>query len=106
MPAPQDPAGIFKALASRFAGRMDIKQTTGPDDAPLLKASGQSFAMLHDDQLVVRLYPERCAELVEAGKGTMFVHNGEPTQEWIVIDGHDPAEWKAHTMEALGCAKD
>jgi hypothetical protein len=106
MPETQDPAGIFKALTSRFAGRMDIKLTTGPDDAPLLKASGQSFAMLHDDQLVVRLHPERCAELVDAGKGTMFVHNGEPTQEWIVIDGHDPAEWKAHTMEALGSAKD
>jgi len=106
MPEPQDPAGIFKALTSRFSGRMDIKLTTGPDDAPLLKASGQSFAMLHDEQLVVRLYPERCTELVEAGKGKMFVHNGEPTPEWIIIDGHDPAEWKAHAMEALGCAKD
>ena len=102
----QEPAEIFKSLTSRFSGRLDVKLTTGPDDAPLLKASGQSFAMLHGEQLVVRLHPARCAELVDAGKGQLFIHNGETTPEWIVIDGHAPAEWKAHTMEALGSAKD
>jgi len=106
MPETQDPAGIFKSLTSRFSGRLDVKLTTGPDDAPLLKASGQSFAMLHGEELVVRLHPVRCAELIEAGKGRHFVHDGQTHEEWIVIDGHDPAEWKAHTMEALGCAKD
>ena len=106
MPETQDPAGIFKSLTSRFSGRFDVKLTAGPDDAPLLKASGQSFAMLYHDELAVRLHPGRCAELIEAGKGRLLVHDGQTHQEWIVIDGHDPAEWKAHTMEALGSAKD
>jgi hypothetical protein len=101
-----DPAAIFRALTSRFSGRLDVKLTTGPDDAPLLKAAGQSFAMLHSGELVVRLHPVRCSELVDAGRGRLFVHNGEPAPEWIVISGLDPAEWKGHTMEALGCAQD
>ena len=106
MPDTQDPAAIFQSLTSRFAGRLDVKQTTGPDDAPLLKAAGQSFAMLHGDELVVRLHPARCAELVEAGKGRLFVHDGQTHEEWLVVEGLDPAEWKAHTMEALGSAQD
>jgi hypothetical protein len=106
MPDSQDPAGIFDAVASRFSGRMDVTRTTGPDDSPLLKASGQSFAMLYHDELVVRLHPGRIAELVAEGKGRPFVHDGQTHEEWIVIDGLDAPEWKAHTMEALGCAKD
>jgi hypothetical protein len=102
----QDPAAIFTSLQRRFAGRLDIKLTTGPDDAPLLKAAGKSFAMLHGDELVVRLHPLRCAELVDAGKGHLFVHDGQTLEDWFVVDGLDPAEWKAHTMEALGAAKD
>ena len=106
MPDTKDPADIFASVRRNFAGRMDIKLTSGPDDAPLLKAAGQSFAMLHDDQLVVRLHPGRCAELVEAGKGQLFVLDGQEQQEWIVIKGTDAAEWTAHTMEALGCTQD
>jgi hypothetical protein len=102
----EDPAAIFQSLQSRFAGRMDIKVTSGPDDAPLLKASGKSFAMLHGDELVVRLHPMRCAELVEARQGHLFVHDGQTHEDWLVVEGLDPTEWKAHTMEALGAAKD
>ena len=102
----QDPDEIFKSLTNRFSGRMDVKLTTGPDDAPLLKAAGNSFAMLHGGTLVVRLHPGRCAELVEAGQGHLFVHDGETLEDWIAIEGTDPAEWKAHTMEALGGAQD
>lgn len=106
MPETQDPAAIFNSLRSRFGGRLDVKLTSGPDDAPLLKAAGQSFAMLHGGALVVRLHPGRCAELVDAGAGRLFVHEGKQTPEWIVIDGLDAAEWTAHTMEALGCTQD
>ena len=102
-----DPETIFKATASRFAGRMDIKMSnSGPDDAPLLRASGKSFAMLCDGELVVSLHPARCAQLVEEGKGRLFERDGETHEEWLVIDGLDPTEWKAHTMEALAHIKD
>ena len=101
-----DPASIFRSLTSRFGGRLDVKLTTGPDDAPLLKASGQSFAMLHGAELVVRLHPARCADLVEAGKGRLFAHDGQTHEEWLVVDGLDAAEWTGHTMEALACAQD
>ena len=101
-----DPARIFASLTSRFGGRLDVKLTTGPDDAPLLKASGRSFAMLHGAELVVRLHPGRCADLVEAGRGRLFAHDGQTHEEWLVIDGLDAADWTAHTMEALACAQD
>jgi hypothetical protein len=106
MPETLDPAAIFTSLRSRFAGRLDIKLTTGPGDAPLLKAGGQSFAMLYDGALVVRLHPGRCADLIEAGKGRLLVLDGQTLEEWFVVDGLEPAEWKAHTMEALGCTQD
>ena len=102
----QDPAAIFESVSSRFSGRLDVKLTSGPDDAPLLKASGQSFAMLHGDELVVRLHPVRCAELVEAGKGRLFVHDGQTHEDWLVVEGLDAAEWTAHVMEALASAHD
>lgn len=106
MSVSQDPAAIFTSLRSRFAGRLDVKLTTGPDDAPLLKAAGQSFAMLHGGELVVRLHPARCAELVANGKGRLLVLDGQTLEEWFVVDGLDAAEWTGHTMEALGCTQD
>lgn len=101
-----DPQALFNGVRQRFAGRLDVKLTTGPADAPLLKAAGQSFAMLYEGELVVRLHPGRCAELVEAGQGRLLVLDGETLQEWFVVKGTEPAEWKAHTMEALGCTQD
>jgi carbon monoxide dehydrogenase subunit G len=101
-----DSAQIFRSLTSRFGGRLDVKLTSGVDDAPLLKASGQGFAMLHGAELVVRLHPGRCAELVDAGRGRLFAHAGQTHEEWLVVDGLDAAEWTAHTMEALACAKE
>jgi carbon monoxide dehydrogenase subunit G len=101
-----DAETIFQSLTRRFGGRLDVKLTSGPDDAPLLKSAGQSFAMLHGGELVVRLHPARCAELVGAGKGRLFVHDGRTTEDWLVVNGLDAAEWTGHTMEALGGVQD
>ena len=99
-------AEIFRSLTGRFRGRLDVKLTSGPDDAPLLKASGQSFAMLYGEELVVRLHPGRCADLVGAGQGRLFIRDGQTHEEWLVVDGLDAAAWTAHTMEALACARE
>ena len=106
MPDEEDPDAIFRSLTSRFGGRLDVKLTSGPDDVPLLKAAGQSFAMLHDGELVVRLHPGRCAQLVDEGKGQLFVHDGRTHEEWLVVDGLDAAEWTGHAMEALASTQD
>lgn len=62
--------------------------------------------MLHGAELVVRLHPARCADLVAAGRGRLFARDGEAHEEWLVVDGLDATEWTAHTMEALACAQD
>jgi hypothetical protein len=105
MPQTEDPEAIFRSLTSRFGGRLDVKLTNGPDDAPLLKAGGESFAMLHDGELVVRLHPMRGVELVDAGRGRLFVHGGNTYEDWLVVEGLDAAEWTGHAMEALGAIK-
>lgn len=102
----EDPAAIFESLTNRFGGRLDVKLTSGPDDAPLLKAGGQSFAMLHGDELVVRLHPMRCAELAESGQGRLFEREGRTHEDWLVVNGLDAAEWTGHAMEALAWCKD
>ena len=99
------PEAIFTSVQRSFAGRLDVKLTSGPSDAPLLKAAGESFAMLYGGQLVVHLHPGRCAELVDLGKGNLLVLDGETLPDWIAVDGIDAAEWTAHTMEALAWAK-
>ena len=99
------PQAIFTSVQRSFAGRLDVKLTKGPDDAPLLKAAGESFAMLYGGHLVVRLHPERCAELVDAGKGNLLVLDGETLPDWFAVDGVDAAEWTSHTMEGLAWAK-
>ena len=98
------PEAIFTSVQRSFAGRLDVKLTTGPGDAPLLKAAGESFAMLYDGQLVVRLHPVRCQELVESGKGNLFVLDGKELEDWVAVTGIDAAEWTAHTMEGLAWA--
>jgi len=99
------PEAIFTSVQRSFAGRLDVKLVSGPDDAPLLKAAGESFAMLHGGKLVVRLHPMRCAELAEAGKGQLFVLDGKELEDWFAVEGIDAAEWTAHTMEGLAWAK-
>ena len=102
----QDSSAIFDSVMRSFRGRLDVKQTVGPDDAPLFQAGGQPFAMLHGEALVVRLHPVRVAELVERGKGSLWEHEGQTFEDWFAVGGLDAAEWTGHTMEALAWAKE
>ena len=106
MAEPEDREAIFTSMMGSFGGRLDVKLTAGPAGQPQLEAGGERFAMLHDGELAVRLHPIRCAELVEAGKGRLLVHDGQTHEDWLVVEGDDAAEWTGHTMEALGATKD
>lgn len=99
-----DSAAIFSSVTRILSGRLDVTRTSGPDGGPLLKARGQSFAMLHGGELVVRLHPLRCAELIEGGRGRLLVLDGATLEDWVVLGGVDAAEWSARAKEALACA--
>lgn len=100
----EDPTAIFTSVTRILSGRLDVTTTTGPGGGPLLKARGQSFAMLHGDELVVRLHPLRCADLVQEGRGRLLELDGATLEDWFVVGGIDASEWSARAKEALACA--
>jgi hypothetical protein len=56
----------FDAVLERFEGVSDVEQGTGWR-SPGLRVNRKIFAMLVDDELVVKLPRERCEALVVAG---------------------------------------
>jgi hypothetical protein len=100
----EDPTAIFTSVTRILSGRLDVTKTTGPGGGPLLKARGQSFAMLYGDELVVKLHPLRCADLIQDGKGRLLDLDGSTLEDWFVVGGVDASEWSARAKEALACA--
>jgi hypothetical protein len=91
----------FAALAERFAGEPDVEPGTGFGSAPGLRAGGKIFAMLPHGELVVKLPAERCAAMVAAGEGRLFVVGRRTMREWLVVDGVDDDAWAALAGDAL-----
>ncbi len=106
MSTPEESRTIFHSLARIYSGRLDIKQESAFGGGPALSSSGTLFAAVPDTELVVRLPPERCMQLVDAGGGRLYVDDGTTLEDWIVVPGNDAADWKAFVTEALGCARD
>ena len=105
MSTPQEPHQIFNSLARIYTGRLDIKLGTF-GDGPSLSSSGTLFAALPGEELIVRLPPERCMMLVDAGEGKLYVAgDGQTYEDWFVVPGDDAATWKSFVTEALGCAR-
>jgi carbon monoxide dehydrogenase subunit G len=100
----EDPTAIFTSVTRILSGRLDVTTTTGPGGGPLLKARGQSFAMLYGDELVVKLHPLRCADLIQEGRGRLLDLDGSTLEDWFVVGGVDASEWSARAKEALACA--
>jgi YjbR protein len=78
----------------------DVEEGTGFGSSPGLRVGGKIFAMEIDGRLVVKLPPERCRELVEAGGAQPFVIGKRTMREWVAIEpgAHD---WDALGREAL-----
>jgi hypothetical protein len=96
-----DAETAFAALAARFEGDPDVEHGTGFGSAPGLRAGGRIFAMLPHGELVVKLPAERCAAMVEAGEGRLFVVGNRTMREWLVVDGVDAGGWAALAADAL-----
>ena len=91
----------FAALAESFAGEPDVEPGTGFGSAPGLRAGGKIFAMLPHGELVVKLPADRCAAMVAAGDGRLFVVGRRTMREWLVVAGLDEDKWAALAAEAL-----
>ena len=99
--AGMDPQASFDEIASRLLAE------PGTDDHrailnPCLRVDGRIFAMLVREELVVKLPPERCAELVAEGAARPFDRRpGGPDRGWVTVDDLEVDRWPALAAEAL-----
>jgi hypothetical protein len=93
--------GEFDAIAGDLLAEPGVEEGTGFGKQPGLRVGGKIFAMEIDGRLVVKLPPERCDELVEAGGTEPFVIGKRRMREWVAVEpgAHD---WPALAREALG----
>jgi hypothetical protein len=103
------PSERFDALLEAFATAPDI---TSPRDDPTaqggfgssaLKVKRKIFAMLANDQLVVKLPKMRVDELVAAGAGARFDprHDGREMKEWLIVAPGQEDKWLALAQDAM-----
>lgn len=93
-------AAAFDAIAATLLPEVDVEEGTGFGANPGLRARRKIFAMLHGGELVVKLPPERCAELVDAGKARPFEIGRRTMREWIRVAEVDEQEWLRLAREA------
>jgi hypothetical protein len=65
-----------------------------------LKIHGKVFATVADGRLVVKLAPERIAELMTHGQGQAFVGYGKVMRGWIQLTTTDDDDWHRFAEEA------
>lgn len=91
----------FDDAVERFSGNPRVTAGTGFGASPGRRVDGRIFAMLVQDQLVVKLRKERVAELVQAGVARWFdAGKGRPMWEWASINTTDVGVWPGLVEEA------
>ena len=96
-----NPAEWFDGLVEQMSGRPDVSVGTGFGSHPGLRFRGRIYAMLLDQQPVVKLPAYRCQQLVAAGEATAFTRGqGRPLQEWVCLEPPARPRWSALVEEA------
>ena len=98
----------FAALVETMLGRPGTtsgSDGSGPQRAfgsTSLKTNGKIFAMLVNEQLVVKLDRRRVDALVDAGEGERFdPGHGRLMKEWLALDPRSEQDWEVLAGEAL-----
>jgi hypothetical protein len=93
-------SSAFEAAASRLRAEPDVESGTGFGSNPGLRSRGKVFAILIEDQLVVKLPAERCSALVDAGEASAFEIGTRRMREWARVPLGDAVDWSALMAEA------
>jgi hypothetical protein len=104
---PRSPAEQrFRRLADRFLGQPGVSEGTGFGTNPGLRIGGKIFAMLIDDELVVKLPGERVDALIDDGIAERFDSgHGRPMKEWATVPPEQSRRWPKLADEALEFVK-
>ena len=101
MTAPRTPSELFEAIAVAHERDPGVTRGTGFGTTAGLRINGKIFAMLMDDQLVVKLPGERVTELEDGGAGRRLgTGRGRPYREWIALRA-DAVPWPDLAAEAF-----
>lgn len=99
------PARAYQRLVNGLVAEAEVEV------GRMLRAGGlryrrRFFAMLHGDDLVVKLPADRVTELVDAGAGARFDRgDGRIMREWIALRAAGQDRWPALAAEALRFAQ-
>ena len=101
----QWPEALFAELVARFSADPSVTPPSpgggGKFGASALKVGGKIFAMLSNDELVVKLPRSRVADLVASGTGRPFdPGHGRVMKEWATIAPGQSAAWPELAEEA------
>ena len=92
----------FREIATRLLEEPHIEGGKA-FHAVALKARGRIFAMLVNDELVVKLPAEHCAQLVEGGTAHPFQSGRRTMREWVAVPYSSSAQptWRTLAEQAL-----
>ena len=101
-PEAEPSARRFEQLIATFLADPSVSTGTGFGSTPGLRVRGRIFAMLANDELVVKLPKSRVDELVALGTGARFdPGHGRLMKEWVTIGPEHGAEWRQLAADAL-----
>jgi hypothetical protein len=100
-------AALFESLCDEYAGKAGVTVPDGGSGfgSNAIKINKSIFAMLLNDQLVVKLPASRVAELIAAGEGVPFdAGKGKPMKEWVglTVDDDTCRKLVAEAMAFVG----
>jgi hypothetical protein len=90
----------FEDLIGELEGMPDLRRGKA-FGSPVIKVGGKIAASYRDGQLVLKLPPERIAELIEREQGALFSAYGKTMTGWIALSPAADAEWLPLTEEAI-----
>lgn len=91
---------VFDSISAALLPEADVEEGTGFGTNPGLRTRSKIFAMLHTGELVVKLPPGRCSELIAQGKARAFEIGRRTMREWVRVAEVDEAEWMRLAREA------
>jgi TfoX/Sxy family transcriptional regulator of competence genes len=97
---PTDPQHTFDRLTEQFLTNPHV-QPGRMFGATVLTLGGKVFAMLVNDDLVVKLPAGEAGDLVDAGVATFFdPGHGRPMKQWIAVPATHAPRWRRLAEQA------
>jgi hypothetical protein len=96
-PRPDD---RFEDLFAELDGMPGLRRSKA-FGLPVIKVDDKIAAAFKDGQLVLKLPPNRIAEIIDRGRGEPFSAYGKTMTGWVALAPETDGDWLALTEEAV-----